>query len=52
MYLSDVLKVIDSDDISIDFKFNQENKVSSALIVRPVDKENTPYTHVIMPMTF
>lgn len=52
MYLSDVLKVIDCDDISIDFKFNQENKVSSALIVRPVDKENTPYTHVIMPMTF
>ena len=52
MYLSDVLRVINSDDISIDFKFNQENKVSSALIVRPVDKENIPYTHVIMPMTF
>lgn len=52
MYLSDVLKVIDSDDISIDFKFAQENKVSSAIIVKAADNVNTPYTHVIMPMTF
>lgn len=59
MYLSDVLKVIDSDDISIDFKFNQENKVSSALIVKPEmnsvpedGKEAVGYVHVIMPMTF
>ena len=52
MYLSDVLKVIDSDDISIDFKFNQENKVSSAIVVYDADKADIPYTHVIMPMTF
>lgn len=52
MYLSEVLKVIDSDDISIDFKFNQDNRVTSALIVRAADNINTPYTHVIMPMTF
>ena len=52
MYLSEVLKVIDCEDISIDFKFNQENKVSSALIVRAADMENTPYTHIVMPMSF
>lgn len=60
MYLSDVLKVIDSDDISIDFKFNQDKKVTSALIVKPEinnvkiedNKEPIGYTHVIMPMTF
>ena len=52
MYLSDVLKVIDSDDISINFKFNDDNRVSSALIISDADNENTPYTHVIMPMSF
>lgn len=52
MYFSDVLKVIDSDDISIDFKFNEEKKVSSALIVRAAGEEKTSYTHIIMPMTF
>lgn len=60
MYLSDVLKVIDSDDISIDFKFNQDKKVTSALIVKPEinnvkiedNKEPIGYIHVIMPMTF
>lgn len=51
-YLNDVLKVIDSNDISLDFKFNQENAVKSAILVRTAGEEKTNYTHVIMPMTF
>ena len=49
MYLSDVLKVINSDDICIDFKFGDDNIVKSAIVVRPADI-HTDYTHIIMPM--
>ena len=49
LYLSDVLKVIDKDDICIDFKVSEENNVKSAIIVRPADTD-ADYTHIIMPM--
>ena len=52
LYITDVLKIVNCDEISIDFKLNQENKVSSALIIRPLEDSGIPYTHVIMPMTF
>lgn len=52
LYLSDVLKVIDSDNISIDFVLNDEKKVNKALIIRESDNNKPCYTHVIMPMTF
>lgn len=51
-YLTDVLKVIDCENIAIDFKFTQENKVSTAIIVKDADTDKVPYTHVIMPMNF
>ncbi|MBO7695640.1 MAG: DNA polymerase III subunit beta [Methanobrevibacter sp.] len=49
MYLSDVLKVINTDDICIDFKVSDENTVKSAIVIRPADT-NADYTHIIMPM--
>ena len=50
-FLSDVLKVINSESVSIDFKKNQDNKVSGALLVRETDKKENDYTHIIMPMS-
>ena len=49
-YLTDVLKVIDDTDIVIEFKFDQEKNVKSAMIIHPVKKSNI--THIIMPMAF
>ena len=45
-----VLKVIDSSDIIFEFKFNQDKKVLSALIVKGIDQNKVDYTHIIMPM--
>ena len=51
-YLSDVLKVLDAENVSIDFKTNQESKVTSALIVRDSkNSDNNSSIHIIMPMT-
>ena len=52
LYLNDVLKVIDSENITIDFAINEEGKVNKALIVRESENNKTSYTHVVMPMTF
>ncbi len=49
-FLLDVLKVIDSSDIIFEFKFNQDKKVLSALIVKGIDQNKVDYTHIIMPM--
>lgn len=52
LYLSDVLKILNTDKISIDFSINEDNKVSKALIIRESDKTETSYTHIVMPMSF
>ena len=52
LYLSDILKIITADSISIDFSLNEEKKVTKALIVRESENNKTCYTHVVMPMTF
>ena len=52
LYLNDILKVLTADSISIDFTFNEEKKVTKALIVRESGENKTAYTHVVMPMTF
>ena len=52
LYLSDILKVITAESITIDFTLNEDKKVSKALIVRESGEAKTSYTHVIMPMTF
>ena len=49
-YLSDVLKAIAAEKVAIDFKLDQENKVSSAIVVRGAGDEGGIYTHIIMPM--
>ena len=49
-YVSDVLKVINSENIAIDFKVNQESKVTEAIIIRESEKTDTCYKHIIMPM--
>ena len=51
-YLSDALKAIEADSISIDFKVNEDNKCKGALIVRESEKKENNYTHIIMPMSF
>ena len=50
-FLADVLRVIDSENVSIDFKVNQDNKVSGALLVRESEKKENNYIHIIMPMS-
>ena len=50
-FLSDVLRVLNSENVSIDFKVNQDNKVSGALLVRENEKKENNYTHIIMPMS-
>ena len=52
LYLSDVLKVIPAESISIDFAINEDKKVTKALIIRESNANKTAYTHIIMPMTF
>lgn len=49
-FLLDVLKVIDSNDIIFEFKFNQDKKVLAAIVVKGDDKKEVNYTHIIMPM--
>lgn len=49
-YVADVLKVINSENIAIDFKVNQENKVSEAIIIRESEITDTCYKHIIMPI--
>lgn len=49
-YVADVLKVINSESIVIDFKVNQENKVTEAIIIRESEITDTCYKHIIMPM--
>ena len=49
LYLSDVLKVINTDDICIDFKISESKTVNSAISIRPADTK-ADYTHIIMPM--
>lgn len=50
-YLSDVLKVIDKDDVSLDFKLGQDGKTQGAIVARAAGDEKPNYTHVIMPMS-
>lgn len=51
LYLSDILKVISADNISIDFTFNEEKKVIKALIVRESGENKNNYIHIVMPMS-
>lgn len=52
LYLSDILKVITAESITLEFAINEEGKVNKALIVRDSENNKPCYTHVIMPMTF
>lgn len=53
-FLSDVLKVLDSESVDIDFRIDGENNgvktVTRALTVKESDNSNPDYTHVVMPM--
>ena len=50
-FLSDVIKVIDADDITIDFTANSDNKVLKAILIKESNLSDADYTHVIMPMS-
>ena len=49
-FLMDVLKVIDSNDITFNFKFNQDKKIISAITVNGNDEKND-CLHIIMPIS-
>lgn len=49
-YLNDILTDISGDTVSMEFKLNQENKVSAAIIVKDSDKAKENCTHLVMPM--
>ena len=50
-FLSDVLKVINADKISVLFSVSEENKVKRALLIKESGGIELNYTHIIMPMS-
>ena len=49
-YLNDVLTDINGDTVSMEFKLNQENKVSAAIVIKDNDTAKVNCTHLVMPM--
>ena len=50
-FLSDVIKVINADDIKIEFTANEDKKILRAILIKGSDTSDADYTHVIMPMS-
>ena len=51
LFLTDILKILKEDSITIEFQMNDDKKVSKALLIKESSVSDSIYTHIIMPMS-